>query len=55
MGEQAEAVEELEDFAGLMHSGDDGHALPSSNAGDVAHNVVGGGAVKPAGGFVKEE
>ena len=55
-GEQAEAVEELEDVAaGLVHGGDDRHAVAGGDARDVAHDVVGGGAVEAAGGLVKEE
>ena len=55
-GEQAEAMEELEDVAaGLVHGGDDRHVVAGGDAGDVAHDVVGGGAVEAAGGLVEEE
>jgi hypothetical protein len=49
-------VEELEDVAaGLVHGGDDRHPLPGGDPGDVAHDVVGGGAVEPAGWLVEEQ
>lgn len=49
-------MEELEDLAArLVHDGDDGHALPGSEAGDSAHDMEGGSTVKAAGGLIQEE
>jgi hypothetical protein len=54
--EEAEAGEEPVDLgAGLVHGGDDGHALAPRQARDAADHVVGGGAVEPAGGLVQEQ
>ena len=56
VGEEAEAGEEPVDLgAGLVHGGDDGHALAAREARDAADDVVGGGAVEAAGGLVQEE
>ena len=56
VGEEAEAGEEAVDLgAGLVHGGDDGHALAAREAGDAGDDVVGGGAVEAAGGLVQEE
>ncbi|BAT16867.1 Os12g0412050 [Oryza sativa Japonica Group] len=49
-------MEEVKDVAtGLVHSGNDSHPFPGSDPGDVAHDVVGGGAIQPAGGLVEEK
>jgi len=47
-------VEELEDVAaGLVHGGDDRHAVAGGYTSDMAHDVVGSGAVEAAGGLVR--
>jgi hypothetical protein len=56
VGEEAEAAEEPEHLgAGLVHGGDDGHALPARHPSDASDDVVRGGAVEAAGGLVEEQ
>ncbi|KAG6537767.1 hypothetical protein ZIOFF_002864 [Zingiber officinale] len=56
IGEEAEAIEEVEHLAvGLVDGDDYRHPLAAGEAHDPVDDVIGGGAVEAAGGLVEEE